>query len=575
MLTELHIQNFAIIQDLSLTFEQGLVIFTGETGAGKSIILEALEAVLGGRADTTSIRTDARRAIIEATFKLEGLVKERIHAVLQAEDLLDDPDYILLGREIRLEGRNTARINGHSVSAGLQREVGALLVDIHGQSEHLSLLKVRNHLDLLDSYANSNTLLASFGETYTQLRKVQKDLSRLRQLDKDSAYRTDMLTYQIQEIEAARLQAGEEVDLRQERTRLSNAENLSTLTQQALLLLDEGTPESASITDLLGEVVRALAELSRIDSSVMGLHERSETSLAVLSDLTLELHSYAEKIEFNPRRLDEIEDRINLFNGLKRKYGNGFEEIMIFLEQAQYELDNISNVDERIAELEAVEGELMDVLSKKGSLLSDERHAASKSMASAVEQQLDDLQMANARFAVNLDLRLHSDGLPLQDGRRVAFDASGYDQVEFLVEPNPGEGLKPLVKIASGGETSRLMLALKTVLASADTIPLLVFDEIDQGISGRVGMLVGEKLWQLSRQHQVMCVTHLSQLAAHGDQHFHVIKSLQDGRTVTEVDSLQGEARQKELAQMMGPLGEGTMQSANDLMKAVLGTKGK
>jgi DNA repair protein RecN (Recombination protein N) len=575
MLSELHIQNFAIIHELALALDDGLVIFTGETGAGKSIILDALEAVLGGRVDATSIRTGEERAIVEATFKLKAGVKEKVTALLEAEALLDEPDYVTLTREIRLEGRNIARINGRSVSVALQREVGALLVDIHGQSEHLSLLKVRNHLDLLDQYADTAPELTDYRESYTEYRNQQKELEELRQLERDAARRTDMLTYQINEIEAARLQPDEEGALRQERTRLSNVENLSSLSQQALMLLDEGTPEAAPITDLLGEVVNALADLERIDGSVAPLYERADAGLSSLSDLSHDLRHYAEGIEFNPRRLDQIEERIDLINRLKRKFGNSIDEVLSFLERTRVELDNINHVEERIGDLDTYLSELTEVITKKGLLLSDKRRKAALVLAAEVEAQLNDLSMLNARFAVDLSLKLQPRGVKMPDGSHVAFDASGFDQAEFLVEPNPGEGLKPLVKIASGGETSRLMLALKNVLASADAIPVLVFDEIDQGIGGRVGLTVGEKLWQLAHQHQVMCVTHLPQLAAYGDQHFHVNKVVEDGRTQTVVEELSAETRQKELAQMMGPVSDGTLQSAREILALIAQSKGK
>ncbi len=575
MLSELHIQNFAIIHELALALDDGLVIFTGETGAGKSIILDALEAVLGGRVDATSIRTGEERAIVEATFKLKAGVKEKVTALLEAEALLDEPDYVTLTREIRLEGRNIARINGRSVSVALQREVGALLVDIHGQSEHLSLLKVRNHLDLLDQYADTAPELTDYRESYTEYRNQQKELEELRQLERDAARRTDMLTYQINEIEAARLQPDEEDALHQERTRLSNVENLSNLSQQALMLLDEGTPEAAPITDLLGEVVNALADLERIDGSVAPLYERADAGLSSLSDLSHDLRHYAEGIEFNPRRLDQIEERIDLINRLKRKFGNSIDEVLSFLERTRVELDNINHVEERIGDLETYLSELTEVITKKGLLLSDKRRKAALVLAVEVEAQLNDLSMLNARFAVDLSLKLQPGGVKMPDGSHAAFDASGFDQAEFLVEPNPGEGLKPLVKIASGGETSRLMLALKNVLASADAIPVLVFDEIDQGIGGRVGLTVGEKLWQLAHQHQVMCVTHLPQLAAYGDQHFHVNKVVEDGRTQTVVEELSAETRQKELAQMMGPVSDGTLQSAREILALIAQSKGK
>jgi DNA repair protein RecN (Recombination protein N) len=569
MLTELHIKNFAIIQDLTLQFQKGLVIFTGETGAGKSIILDALEAVLGGRVDITAIRTGADRAFIEAEFSLDEPVKSKVNEMLAKDDLVEEPDFLVLTREIRSEGRNIARINGHSVSASLQRELGSLLVDIHGQSEHLSLLKEHNHLDLLDRFANTGSILQEYGLVYKELRLVQKQLEALCQAEIDSARRTDMLAYQIKEIEAAKLIPGEEDELRQERTRLSNAENLSSLAHQSLVLLDEGSPENGSISDMLGEVVHALLELNRIDHSTQELFEHAETSLSTLADLAMELRSYAESIEFNPRRLDQIEERIDLLNSLKRKYGNTTAEILEYAERAREELDNIAHSEERIIELVEKSSHLMEVALEKALELSSKRLQATRELSSQIEAQLDELNMDKARFAVDMQVELDENGIFLPDGRRVAFDARGIDKVAFLVEPNPGEGLKPLVKIASGGETSRLMLALKNVLAAADTIPVLIFDEIDQGVGGRVGMVVGEKLWNLSTSHQVMCVTHLPQLAAFGDQHYHVNKHIEDGRTLTGVEQLEGDKRQLELAQMLGPVTEGTLRSAEDILDVV------
>lgn len=569
MLIELRIQNFAIIHELRLDFLDGLVIFTGETGAGKSIILDALEAVLGGRAETTTIRTGIDRAQVEATFRLEDAVKEPVHALLEAEDLLDDPNYVTLTREIQREGRNTARINGHVVTATLQREVGAYLVDIHGQSEHLSLLKVRNHLHLLDSFADVDQILDDYHKTYDELRQVRQSLRDLRQSERDAAQRMDMLTFQIQEIEAAKLQTGEEEELRKERIRLANAESLAKHSQNALMLIEDGTPEVPGISELLGEVVEALQNLSRIDPTTEPYFETAESNLTTLQDLAMELQNYGDSIEFNPRLLDRTEERIDLINRLKRKYGNSIEEIIAFGERAQEELDSITHAEEHIEELEIREKELLHELAEKAQRLSLKRQEAAEELGHLVEIELDDLRMANARFEVSIETRSDANGLPLPDGRRVAFDARGYDQVAFLVETNPGEGLKSLVKIASGGETSRLMLALKNVLVRADKIPTLVFDEIDQGIGGRVGMVVGEKLWNLSRRHQVMCVTHLPQLAAYGDQHYKVTKELVEERTHTEVLPLVGGERRNELAQMLGPVGEGTLRSVDEILQIV------
>lgn len=575
MLIELKIQNFAIIQSLTLSLKSGLSVFTGETGAGKSIILDALEAVLGGRADTTSIRTGADAALIEAIFLLSGQVKERVNTFLEAEDLLEEPDYLSLSREIKKEGRNTARINGRSVSASLQRELGALLVDIHGQSEHLSLLKVRHHLELLDRFASTQELLADYRLHYQKIRRIQAELESLRQSEIDAERRKDVLDYQIREIEAAHLQENEEESLRLERTKLSNAENLSTLSQQSLLLLDENTSDSASVTDLLGQVVNALSELNRIDQNTKQLFEQAEISLSNLSDLALELRDYTESIEFNPQRLDQIEERIDLLNRLKRKYGGSLESIIAFQTQAQQDLEKIESAGEQIEKLTVKEKELMKVLSEKALLLSNQRKTAAHIIAKDIETQLDELKMTNARFTVDLKMREDPTGLSISDDLKVDFDVNGIDQVEFLVETNPGEGFKPLVKIASGGEVSRFMLALKNVLAAADIIPILVFDEIDQGIGGRIGLMVGEKLWRLSQNHQVLCVTHLPQLAAYGDQHFNVTKLVHDNRTQTEISELTGETRQKELASMLGPTNQSTLNTAGELLQSVSQSKGK
>jgi len=569
MLTELHIENFAIIQELRLEFAQGLVIFTGETGAGKSIILDALEAVLGGRAETTAIRTGADFALIEATFHLRSNIQAPIHALLEEEKLLDDPDFITMAREIRLEGRNIARINGRVVTATLQREIGAYLVDIHGQSEHLSLLKVRNHLHLLDNFADVESILAEYQQVYEKLKGVRKDLRTLRQDEKDAARHVDMLTFQIQEIDAAKLEPEEEESLKQERTRLANAENLAKYSRNASMMIEDGDPEIPGLSEILGEVVESLRSLSRIDPTTESLFERAESYLTGLRDLGLELQTYADNIEFNPRLLNSIEERIDLINNLKRKYGNTIKEILAFGERAREELESITHAGERLEVLEIEEVQLLATLAEKGDMLSQKRREAAESLSQLVEIELDDLRMENARFQVLIGEHPDKEGLPLGDGKWVAFDANGYDRVEFLVETNPGEGLKSLVKIASGGETSRLMLALKNVLVKADQIPTLIFDEIDQGIGGRVGMVVGEKLWNLSRQHQVMCVTHLPQLAGYGDQHFKVTKAVVDGRTHTEALQLFGEPRLQELAHMFGPISEGTIQSADEILQMV------
>jgi DNA repair protein RecN (Recombination protein N) len=568
MLTELRIQDFAIIEAVTVTFKAGFVVFTGETGAGKSIIFDAVDVLMGGRADATLVRAGAAQALIEGTFFIPDVVRSEIHTILLREELLDDEQYVTLGREIRAAGRNIARVNGRTVNASLLKELGELLVDLHGQSEHLSLLRTREHLGLLDRYAGLQSDLQAYKTAYKELLAVRRNLNELRQAEKDAARRIETLNYQINEIETAGLKADEEDELRAERIRLANAETLANLAQEALQALDEGTPEAPAASDLLGQAVHALTGLIRIDPEQTSLDEQIQGLFEGLTELARQLRAYLEQIEFNPRRLDFVEERLNLIQMLKRKYGNSILEVLAFAERAQADLENINQREERIIDLEREETALLKQLASQAAALSAARHAAAQQLSEAIQRELGDLRMEGAQFEVHFDRRPDEHGLPMDDGERVAFDASGIEQVEFLIAPNPGEGLKPLVRIASGGETSRLMLALKNVLAQADSVSTLIFDEIDQGIGGRVGVVVGQKLWTLARQHQVLCITHMPQLAAFGDQHIHVEKLVDHGRTTTQVNQLTGEQRINELALMYGEVSEGTLRSAREILQA-------
>ncbi len=579
MLTELHIQNFAIIDKLDLRFNGGLIILTGETGAGKSIVLDAVVMLIGGKADTTFIRAESDAAFVEGVFQLKGPEREAVHAVLNREELMDDPDYVVLMREIRREGRSLARINGRTVNVGLLKELGALLIDIHGQAEHLSLLDPRAHLGLLDRYADISKPLNDYRQTYHSLLALRRELTDLRKAQSDSDRRIEMLTYQVEEIESARLKAGEDDELRKERDRLANAESLAQNAQEALAILEEGSPETPAATDLIGQAAQALTALAKIDEGQSEMANQAEVMLDTLSDIVHDLRSYLEEIEFNPKRLDEVEERLDLIHSLTRKYGGSIPAVISYGADANKQLETITGAADRIAELEMQEAKLLDKLAKHGLTLSEKRKAAAAEMGKGIELELDDLRMASAQFGVDFQTKPDPNGIPLADGTRLAFDQNGFDRVEFLVAPNPGEGLKPLAKVASGGETSRLMLGLKNVMARADEVPALIFDEIDQGIGGRVGMVVGHKLWNLSRSHQVFCVTHLPQLAVFGDQHYQVQKLVDKGRTLTRVEPLEGEARLLELSQMLGEVGEGTLRSAHELLQSarqmVKGVKSK
>ncbi len=575
MLVELFIQNFAIINELRLTFHPGFNVLTGETGAGKSIIIDAVTMLLGGRADTTFIRAGSDRARIEGVFRLSDTLRRQIDPILEREGLEgDDPATLMLARELRSSGRSICRVNGAAVNLSILEEVAQPLVDIHGQSEHLSLLRVKAHQQFLDRFAGLDDQRQQLAVQVKRLRQVRQELADLRRDQQQLARRIDQLTYQVEEIQAANLQPGEEADLTAERNRLANAEQLGQLSGELYRLLVEGDgDELVSASDLLGQASRLVASLVKLDETWEKPQQQLDELIYQLEDLGGFVRDYSESIEFNPLRLQEVEERLNLIYNLKRKYGNSIEEILEFGRKAQEELDSLSHSEDRIEELQAEEERLRRSIGRQALALSLARREAGDRLAEGVVAQLADLGMPNAGFAVALDWTDDPDGVIVDlgdEGQRVlAFDERGIDRVEFLITPNPGEPLKPLVKVASGGETSRVMLALKTVLAQADETPTLIFDEIDQGIGGRIGEVVGRKLWDLAHEggHQVLCVTHLPQIAGFGDVHYHVAKQVQNQRTETHVRVLSGEARVEELAQMLGASSDSTRQSAREILQ--------
>jgi len=580
MLSELTIQDFAIIDHLHLRFDAGFCVLTGETGAGKSIIIDAVSLLLGGRGETEFIRTGAEQSVIEGVFRLDEETQALVNPLLEQDALEgDDPAILVLARELRREGRNVCRVNGRAVSLKILRGIGEHLVDIHGQTEHLSLMRVREHVDLLDRYGELWPLREQIAAVVERLRAVRRELAGLRHDERELARRMDLLQYQVTEIEAAHLEPGEEEELVQERTRLANAERLSELADEAFAALYEGVDEQASAVDLLQMAARALGGLALVDPSTGPLGEAAEAASYQLEDLADQLRGYRDQVEFNPRRLNQVEDRLALIHSLQRKYGDSIEEILAFAERAQRELQTIEHSEELIVVLEDEEEQLLQRIGRLGAELSDRRREAGERLAAGIEGELDELSMSRARFGVDLAWRDAADGAYVEE-RRVSFDLTGLDRVEFLVAPNVGEPLKPLVRIASGGETSRLMLALKTVLAQADRTPTLIFDEIDAGIGGRVGSVVGQKLWGLTvgdggkaRHHQVLCVTHLPQLASYGDLHLQVSKTVVADRTVTGVRLLEGAAREQEMASMLGSVTERTRDSAHEMLAVSLRDK--
>ena len=603
-LTELQIRNFAIIDRLHLRFHGGLNILTGETGAGKSIIIDAIGLLLGDRVTAEMVRAGADRAQIEATFQLAagspngdpgGPGASAALSLMEAEGL-DDPDApetLILSREVRRNGRSISRINGRAVSRKFLAEMAALLVDMHGQGEHLSLLRPRTHVHMLDRYGGLLPLRGQVAQKAQQVQQTQKELGRLRSDARTIAQRLDLLSFQVEEINAASLEAGEEEELEVERKRLGNAETLLQLANGAAALLNEG--EMPGVIDGFAEAVDRVERLARIDDGMADAAASCQGLLEELSDLARTMQGYADGLEFNPQRLVEVEERLALISNLKRKYGDTTAEILAFAAAAQAELEELSNWEAQTAALEEEEEKLLHEIGALGAELSQARVDAGEQMARQVEAELAQLSMRHARFAVAVEMIEQDDGAYLPDGRRVAFDSTGVDRVEFLISANPGAPVKPMAKVASGGETARLMLALKGVLTQADQTPILIFDEIDQGIGGRVGGVVGEKLWNLTGQrprpatapdhaagdgpsdsplrHQVLCITHLPQLAAFGDLHLTVRKRVfaSDGElhTGTDVQPVEGPARVEELTQMLGTVSDAGRQSVEEMLAAV------
>jgi DNA repair protein RecN (Recombination protein N) len=559
MLVELSITDFAIIDRLRVPFEPGFNVLTGETGAGKSIVIDALGAVLGDRIGSDVVRTGAKAARIEATFDVASLAgREDFSAVCAELGIEPEDDTLILTREVAASGRSSARINGRAATASALAAIGQLLVDIHGQSEHLSLLRPAEHLDILDRYAGLLPQRERAAELVREVRQVRAAIAGIEGSARERAQRADLLAFQSSEIAEARLRPGEEEELLSERMVLSNAERLAVDAARAYALI-AGDDEAAEAgqTPALEAIRQASAELTEIaslDESVGPLATRLAEQLYLLEDIAGEARDYRDRIEADPVRLEEVEERLDLIKTLKRKYGATIEEIIAFGEQASQELESITSGEENIDVLRDREAELVARLSQAAGELSCARQTAAERLAQATEQAIADLNMGRARFAVAVRQRESTDGIPYRaeaEERQVAFDETGVDRIEFLLAPNAGESLKPLARVASGGEMARLMLALKSILSVGDATPTLVFDEVDVGVGGRSGQVVGEKLWSLADDHQVIVITHLAQIAAFAATHFRIRKAERAGRVTSNVEQVAAADRIDELAAML------------------------
>jgi DNA repair protein RecN (Recombination protein N) len=573
VLLELSIRNFAIVDQVTLRWAPGLNVLTGETGAGKSILIDAVSALMGSRMGADWVRSGADRALVEGVFELppadEPADDDRpsLRAQLAAYDLLpDDENTLILSREIaRASGRTFCRVNGRPVLVGVLQEIGRALIDIHGQTEHLSLLRVREHLALLDRFGGTLALRAEVADQVGELERVRQALRESDEEERRLAREAALLRHEVAEIEGVAPAAGEEVELGQQRTRLRNAERLQALAQAAYAALQGGDGETTAALDAVGSAVSAVAELAALDPAAAPYQQALDEAAGALDECARELRRYAETVENDPAQLEALEERLHALRELCRKYGGSVEAVLAYAAEARGKLERLEHHEQTVADLQAREAALVPRVGALAARLSERRRAAAQQLATAVERELADLRMAGARFEVSFGVVESADGVPV-DGRLLAYDRSGVDRVEFLLAANAGEDLRPLARVASGGEMARILLALKTILASVDSRPTLIFDEVDVGVGGRLGQVLGEKLWSLATRHQILCVTHLPQVAAFGDQHFLVSKSESGGRTETAVEGLGAAERESELAAMLGGAGKAAQLSARELV---------
>jgi len=557
VLLEVHIENFAIIDTLHVQFSGGLNIITGETGAGKSIMVDALMIALGGRAYTEFIRTGAEKAVVEAVFSVEHVEAARKKAIDYGFlDPEQDETEVLIRREVARTGRNRILVNGHPATNVMVTELGDLLLDIHGQHEHQAILNPDYHVELLDMYGKLLPLREQVAEKFRQFKRVERELKTLRDRSRERIQHQDLLQFQHQEIENAHLKPGEDDELARERKVLAGAEQLAS---GASAIYDALYGDHGAALEIVGEVLRRLEELARTDPELETHRKSCESVQYQLEDMAFALRDYAQSVEFDPYRLEEIEKRLDEINTLKRKYGNSIEEILTLYAGTETELASFTDRETRVTELEQEYKTLRAALQSLSDQLSAKRQQIAQGFEKQVMEELTVLSMEKTRFRVDFG-KAGTEHAP--------FTATGIDKIEFLIAPNPGEPLKPLSKIASGGEISRIMLALKTLLGTADHIPVMVFDEIDTGIGGKVAEIVGKKLQQVSANHQVVCITHLPQIASKGATHFHVEKHAEEDHTLTSIHLLSGQQRVEEIARMLGgeTLTQTTLQHAREML---------
>ena len=560
MLRELHIKNLAIIDDASANFEKGLNVLTGETGAGKSIIIDALCLALGERASTEVIRSGEKEAVVEAFFDIPPkLLNSSSRRFLQ--DLgINIENGIILKRILSAQGKNRAYINDSMVNVQTLSEISKGIIDVHGQYEYQSLLSPDHQLDMLDAYGGLLIERQEFTAIYETQTSLKQQIAELMQKEKERAQRLDILGFQVNEIETADLKTGEEKELSEEVKILSSASLLTELANQAYESLYSS--DSACLTNL-SKILNSLKEISNIDVRAADAVKSAEEAIPLLEETAYFLRDYKDSLNFNPERLEEIQTRLELIKGLKKKYGGNIQEVLDYREKGLRELDELQHSEEKLETLNAELKKLKNILTEKAQHLSKQRKAVAKKIEQQVVSELSSLSMPDTRFSIQITQEAGDD---TADDFKA--NSKGIDKVEYLISPNIGEELKPLSKIASGGELSRVMLALKGILAKGDKIPVLIFDEIDAGIGGRAAETVGQKLKSLSASHQIICITHLPQIASYADTHLKIEKKIKAKRTTVEVRKIEKDERTVEIARMLsGDSSEVSIKHAKEMLK--------
>jgi|YelNatPaOPRAMG01_1025707.scaffolds.fasta_scaffold00008_109 DNA repair protein RecN (Recombination protein N) len=570
MLSKLRVQDFAVIDQVEVGFEPGLNIITGETGAGKSLLIDALGTVLGARSDTTVLRSGAEKAVVEAEFTLPPA--SPVRALLEENGLVhpEDPDFLVLRREIFASGRSRAFVNDSPVALPLLQEIGDLLVDLHGQHEHQSLLRPATHILYLDEFASLAARVAEFGLLYREHSRLTKELAELNERERVLQEKRELFEFQLKEIESVQPTVEEEAELIRTEKILSNSQRLYESTSLAYELLYE---REGSVAELLDRAANELSALSSVDPSLGQLADELDQARLSVSEIAKTLQNYRTRVDSDPARLEEVRQRLALYARLKKRYGLTTEEVLRHRDELRRQLGEFTSLREQIEEKQKQLAEVGARLTTLAVQLSEARREAARGLEKAVQEQLAELGMPRAQFQVVFGREEDPAGVVELEGVRYRTTSRGIDQVEFYLSTNPGQGLRPLAKVASGGEVSRVMLALKSVLVHCDPVPTMIFDEVDMGISGRIAQVVGNKLSSLARERQVVCITHLPQIASHGDSHFLVEKFDSSGITRTQVRKLRGREREEAIARLLS--GEKVLETHLEAARALLREAGQ